>query len=296
MNKKKKILTSLIITIIMISTCGLVFADNGETPNVTLNMTNEFTTTTEATTVTIKLGYGKVENLASGALVSFKGTLEYDTSIFSEVKVEGLNGYTATYAKETQRIIVDPKEPTASTEIANITFTLADGVEPCSTSVNFEIEEFTDGTNDFEFTNKEAKINIEKPDANNPEDDNNTDSTDGTENNTEQTNPETENTNNTGNNTSSTQQTNTEQTNTETTNTTNKTEDTLIIIDDEPTAGKEEQNQSNNQQNNTAKTSDTTTAKEEIPKTGAISFTLIILAFLIIGVISVIKFKNIEIE
>ena len=71
---------------------------------------------------------------------------------------------------------------------------------------------------------------------------------------------------------------------------------TLIIIDDEPTAGKEEQNQSNNQQNNTAKTSDTTTAKEEIPKTGAISFTLIILAFLIIGVISVIKFKNIEIE
>lgn len=296
MNKKKKFLTSLIITIIMISTCGLVFADNGETPNVTLNMTNEFTTTTEATTVTIKLGYGIVEGLEDGALVSFKGTLKYDTSIFSEVKVEGLNGYTATYAKETQRIIVDPKEPTASTEIANITFTLADGVEPCSTSVNFEIEEFTDGTNDFEFTNKEAKINIEKTDTNNPEEDNNTDTTNGTENNTQQTNPETENTNNTGNNTSSTQQTNTEQTNTETTNTTNKTEDTLIIIDDEPTAGKEEQNQSNNQQNNTAKTSDTTTAKEEIPKTGAISFTLIILAFLIIGVISVIKFKNIEIE
>ena len=282
---------SIIVLISVILIASTVLASSAKV-NVTAPKTIEEGTDELVMTVSL----GAFQDLEENQTLGFQATLEYSKDIFESVKVEGLNGYTATYAKETQRIVVDPKEPTASAEIANITFTLADGVEPCSTSVNFEIEEFTDGTNDFEFTNKEAKINIEKPDANNPEDDNNTDSTDGTENNTEQTNPETENTNNTGNNTSSTQQTNTEQTNTETTNTTNKTEDTLIIIDDEPTAGKEEQNQSNNQQNNTAKTSDTTTAKEEIPKTGAISFTLIILAFLIIGVISVIKFKNIEIE
>lgn len=277
MNKKKKILTSLIITIIMISTCGLVFADNGETPNVTLNMTNEFTTTTEATTVTIKLGYGKVENLESGALVSFKGTLEYDTSIFSDVKVEGLNGYTATYAKETQRIVVDPKEPTASTEIANITFTLADGVEPCSTSVNFEIEEFTDGTNDFEFTNKEATIKIEEPQT--------TDPTEDDENNTEPTeNPETDNTGDVNNNTNSTQETNTKPT--------NSTNTTQVTIDKEQTPGKENQNLAGEQQKN----SDTTTAKESIPKTGSISVKIIVALFIIVGIISIIKFKKIEIE
>ena len=264
----KKILTSLIITIVIISSCGLVFADNnGEQPKVTLNMTEEFTTSTEATTVTIKLGYGIVEGLEENALVSFKGKLKYDTSIFSEVKVEGINGYTATYAPETQRIVLDPKEATASTEIANITFTLADGVEPCSTDVNFEIEEFTDGTNDFEYTNKVATIKIEKSQS------------DESENNTEQTNSDSENVNN---NTSSTQNPNTEQT-------TSSTEET---VDKDEIPGKENQNLSNEQQKNT----DPTVAQESIPKTGTLSVKIIIAIFIIIGIISVIRFKNIEIK
>ena len=275
----KKILTSLIITMVIISTSGLAFADNnGEPPMVTLNMTNEFTTTTEATSVTIKLGYGIVEGLEDNALVSFKGKLKYDTSIFSEIKVEGINGYTATYAPETQRIVVDPKEPTASTEIANITLTLADGVEACSTSVNFEIEEFTDGTNDFEYTNKESKIIIEEP-----ENDNTTD-----ENNTESTVPGTDNNGNENSNTNSTQGTNTEST-----ENTNKTEDTTIVVgDNEPTAGKEEQTLSSEQQKNT----DTTVAQESIPKTGTLSVKIILALFIIVGIISIIKFKNIEIK
>ena len=271
----RKILISIMMMMVAISSCGIVFAENGETPNVTLNMTNEFATTTEATSVTIKLGYGIVEGLEENALVSFKGKLKYDSSIFSEVKVEGLNGYTATYAPETQRIVLDPKEPQAYTEIANITFTLADGVEPCSTTVNFEIEEFTDGTNDFEFTNKETTIKIEEPKTTEPTDDD--------QNNTEPTSPETDNTGDVNNNTDSTQGTNTEQTNTNSTNTT---------IDKDQTPGKENQNLSNEQQ----KQSDTTTAKESIPKTGSISFKIILALFIIIGIISIIKFKKIEIE
>lgn len=271
----RKILISIITMMVIISSCGIVFADNGEQPKVTLNMTEKFTTTTEATSVTIKLGYGIVEGLEENALVSFKGKLKFDSSIFSEVKVEGLNGYTATYAQETQRIVLDPKEPQASTEIANITFTLADGVEPCSTAVNFEIEEFTDGTNDFEFTNKEATIKIEKPKTTEPTDDD--------ENNTEPTAPETDNTGDVNNNTNSTQETSTEQTNTNSTNTT---------IDKDQTPGKENQNLSNEQQKN----SDSTVAQESIPKTGSISFKIILALFIIIGIISIIKFKNIEIE
>lgn len=270
----RKILISIIMMMVAISSCGIVFAENGETPNVTLNMTNEFATTTEATSVTIKLGYGIVEGLEEGVLVSFKGKLKYDTSIFSEVKVEGLNGYTATYAPETQRIVLDPKEPQASTEIANITFTLADGVEQCSTSVNFEIEEFTDGTNDFDFTNKEATIKIEKPETTEPTDD---------ENNTDLTSPETDNTGDVNNNTDSTQETNTEQTNTNSTDTT---------IDKDQTPGKENQNLSNEEQ----KISDPTTAKESIPKTGSLSFKIILALFIIVGIISIVKFKKIEIE
>lgn len=271
----RKILISIIMMMVTISSCGIVFAENGETPNVTLNMTNEFATTTEATSVTIKLGYGIVEGLEEGALVSFKGKLKYDTSIFSEVKVEGLNGYTATYAPETQRIVLDPKEPQASTEIANITFTLADGVEQCSTSVNFEIEEFTDGTNDFDFTNKEATIKIEKPETTEPTDD---------ENNTDPTSPETDNTGDVNNNTNSTQETNTKPT--------NSTNTTQVTIDKEQTPGKENQNLAGEQQ----KTSDTTTAKESIPKTGSISVKIIVALFIIVGIISIIKFKKIEIE
>ena len=171
----KKIIASLIILMLMVTSCGLVFAEpetddgtgttsgtdtetgTGEdgneeetpTPNVTLNMTKELETTIDATSITIKLGIGTVQGLEGGALISFKGILQYDPTIFTEVTVEGLNGYTATYAPETQRIIVDPKEAVEATEIASITLTLAEGVEPCTTSITFQTEEFTDGTNDI---------------------------------------------------------------------------------------------------------------------------------------------------
>lgn len=184
----KKIIASLIILMLMVTSCGLVFAEpetddgtgttsgtdtetgTGEdgneeetpTPNVTLNMTKELETTIDATSITIKLGIGTVQGLEEGALISFKGILQYDPTIFTEVTVEGLNGYTATYAPETQRIVVDPKEAVETTEIASITLTLAEGVEPCTTSITFQTEEFTDGTNDFELNTYTSAIAIKE--------------------------------------------------------------------------------------------------------------------------------------
>lgn len=205
----KKIIASLIILMLMVTSCGLVFAEpetdnttdtttgtdteqgsdtetgtendgNEEetpTPNVTLNMTKELETTIDATSITIKLGIGTIQGLEEGTLISFRGVLQYDPTIFTEVAVEGLNGCTATYAPETQRIIVDPKEAVEATEIASITLTLAEGVEPCTTSIIFQTEEFTDGTNDFELNTYTSAIAIkenlpEQPDDTEKPDDN----------------------------------------------------------------------------------------------------------------------------
>ena len=218
----KKIIASLIILMLMLTSCGLVFAepetDDGTTsgtdtetgtgdeeneeetptPNVTLNMTKELETTIDATSITIKLGIGTVQGLEEGTLISFKGILQYDPTIFTEVTVEGLNGYTATYAPETQRIVVDPKEAVEATEIASITLTLAEGVDPCTTSITFQTEELTDWTNDFELNTYISAIAIkenipeqpEEPEQ--PNDDQNQTPTD--PNNTNNTNTPTDNT------------------------------------------------------------------------------------------------------
>lgn len=215
----KKLIASLIILMLMVTSCSLVFAEPGtddetdttpgtetgteddeneeetETPNVTLNMTEEFTTSVDATSVTIKLGIGTIQNLAEGTLISFRGILQYDTTIFSEVTVEGLNGYTATFAPETQRIVLDPKEAVEATEVANITFTLAEGVSPCTTSIKFQVEEFTDGTNDFELETYTSSISIRETTPEQPEQPDDTENPDDDQNQTPTDSNDTNNTN-----------------------------------------------------------------------------------------------------
>ena len=215
----KKLIASLIILMLMVTSCSLVFAEPGtddetdttpgtetgtgndeneeetETPNVTLNMTEEFTTSVDATSVTIKLGIGTIQNLAEGTLISFRGILQYDTTIFSEVTVEGLNGYTATYAPETQRIVLDPKEAVEATEVANITFTLVEGVSPCTTSIKFQVEEFTDGTNDFELETYTSSISIRETTPEQPEQPDDTENPDDDQNQTPTDSNDTNNTN-----------------------------------------------------------------------------------------------------
>ena len=215
----KKLIASLIILMLMVTSCSLVFAEPGtddetdttpgtetgtgndeneeetETPNVTLNMTEEFTTSVDATSVTIKLGIGTIQNLAEGTLINFRGILQYDTTIFSEVTVEGLNGYTATYAPETQRIVLDPKEAVEATEVANITFTLVEGVSPCTTSIKFQVEEFTDGTNDFELETYTSSISIRETTPEQPEQPDDTENPDDDQNQTPTDSNDTNNTN-----------------------------------------------------------------------------------------------------
>ena len=215
----KKLIASLIILMLMVTSCSLVFAEPGtddetdttpgtetgteddeneeetETPNVTLNMTEEFTTSVDATSVTIKLGIGTIQNLAEGTLISFRGILQYDTTIFSEVTVEGLNGYTATFAPETQRIVLDPKEAVEATEVANIPFTLAEGVSPCTTSIKFQVEEFTDGTNDFELETYTSSISIRETTPEQPEQPDDTENPDDDQNQTPTDSNDTNNTN-----------------------------------------------------------------------------------------------------
>ena len=215
----KKLIASLIILMLMVTSCSLVFAEPGtddetdttpgtetgtgndeneeetETPNVTLNMTKELETTIDATSITIKLGIGTVKGLEEGALISFKGILQYDPTIFTEVTVEGLNGYTATYAPETQRIVLDPKEAVEATEVANITFTLVEGVSPCTTSIKFQVEEFTDGTNDFELETYTSSISIRETTPEQPEQPDDTENPDDDQNQTPTDSNDTNNTN-----------------------------------------------------------------------------------------------------
>lgn len=158
----KKVLISFIIVIMAICMNVETYAVNETTPNIELNLMKNTTISEGTKEITLKLSLGEFTEIQEGALISFKGIIKYSEDIFSNISVTGLNGYTATYAESTKRIVLDPKEGKANTEVAKITLTLKEGVEPCTTNVSFQLEEFTDGENDFTLSTKAVTITIEK--------------------------------------------------------------------------------------------------------------------------------------
>lgn len=156
----KKILISLIIGVMIICIGISSYAET--TPNIELNFDKNMTINQETKEITLKLSLGDFTGIEENAMIGLKGILKYSTSIFSQVTVTGINGYTATYSSATQRILIDPKVGTPNTEVAEIKLTLNDEVEPCTTNISFQLEEFTDGTNDFTLSTKAVAITIEK--------------------------------------------------------------------------------------------------------------------------------------
>lgn len=158
----KRILISFIIGIMVICMSVVSYAVDEKTSNIELNLMKNMTISEDTKEINLKLSLGEFTNIEENALISFRGIIKYDDNIFNNISVSGLNGYTATYAESSKRIVLDPKEGKANTEVAEITLTLKEGVEPCTTNVSFQLEEFTDGENDFTLSTKAVTITIEK--------------------------------------------------------------------------------------------------------------------------------------
>ena len=272
----KKVVTSIIMAIMLISIGIGAYAAETQSTSTTsatkkalieIKLFSAEDANTESKEVKLKLSYGSIENLSDDSLVSFKGILNYDPSIFEKVDVKGLNNYEATYSSETKRIVVDPKKATANTDIAEITLTMKEEVESTTTAITFNIEELVEGQNDLDISELTTNVKIEKAQ--------NTSSTTTSTNTTDSTN--------------TTTSTTTQATNSTTTTTDTNQKGELEILTTNTTT--------KSTQSSIKSTQDTTkTNEKELPKTGLQTVALVLIIATAIGTLSYFRYKNIEIK
>ena len=275
----KKILASLLIALMLINVGIYVFADETKstgtptqstTENVsaTLKMTSEIKLDEKNKEVKVKIGYGEIKGLGEGELISYQGIIAYSQEYFGELTQDDIkaeSGYTAVYNPENKRLIVEAtRTPKSNENTVEITFKLKENVKDVTTSIELKLEEFTDSKTDFEKSTLKTEITI----TSNTSDATKTESTK-TESTKEDQSNKTESTkedNKKGELEILTETTKTDATKTETTKTDSATKDTTV------------------------------SPEKTLPKTGVTTVALIILAVLVVGILSLVRYRNIEIK
>lgn len=273
----KKILASLLIALMLINVGIYVFADETKstgtqstTENVsaTLKMTSEIKLDEKNKEVKVKIGYGEIKGLGEGELISYQGIIAYSQEYFGELTQDDIkaeSGYTAVYNPENKRLIVEAtRTPKSNENTVEITFKLKENVKDVTTSIELKLEEFTDSKTDFEKSTLKTEITI----TSNTSDATKTESTK-TESTKEDQSNKTESTkedNKKGELEILTEATKTQTTKTQTTKTENATKDTTV------------------------------SSEQTLPKTGVTTVALIILAVLVVGILSLVRYRNIEIK
>lgn len=255
----KKILASIIIAMMLISVGVNVFADETKSTEQTTQTTSESTSKDSSITlkitekvevedvtkeVKVVIGYDKLESIDTSGICMFKGIFKYSDVYFNQLTqndIKALNGYTVQFSEESGRLLVEAnRTPKDGEDVAEITLTFKEGLENVTTTgVFFEVEELTDGKNEYDTPKLVTQVAVvQKADK------------------TEETKDD------------------------------NKKDELEIITNTTKT------------DNTTEKTTqDTTVSQEkELPKTGATTVALIVLAVVAIGTISLIRYKNIEIK
>lgn len=255
----KKILASIIIAMMLISVGVNVFADETKSTEQTTQTTSESTSKDSSITlkttekvevedvtkeVKVVIGYDKLESIDTSGICMFKGIFKYSDIYFNQLTqndIKALNGYTVQFSEESGRLLVEAnRTPKDGEDVAEITLTFKEGLENVTTTrVFFEVEELTDGKNEYDTPKLVTQVAV-VPKADK----------------TEETKDD------------------------------NKKDELEIITNTTKT------------DNTTEKTTqDTTVSQEkELPKTGATTVALIVLAVVAIGTISLIRYKNIEIK
>ena len=125
----KKIAISMLIIFMvfgMVVTVNAVETEKTASVQVSVEAPTSIEVGTQTITLTINLGTftGIEENKAIG----YETVLNYNKDIVKSVTVEGLNGWTATYSKDTQRLIGEIDSAKSNTQIAKVTYQLSENL------------------------------------------------------------------------------------------------------------------------------------------------------------------------
>ena len=152
---KLKLITVLLIMVLMLITSSTVF---GATGSLTVRWVPDVSNAIEGKEVKVTLSITDFSNVDTSLPLIGSATLQYDTSIFSSIKVEGKNSWAATQGGENTLLLESPMSGTINEgEIATITLTINSNVTTFDTEIKLNSFELT---NDDGMEEEEANIDI----------------------------------------------------------------------------------------------------------------------------------------
>lgn len=161
-----------LIVMLIISMFSIVKATNG---SLTVKITPDASKAITDQKVYVTLSLKDFNNVETTWPMAAEGNLEYDKTIFSNVSIEGLNGWSASI-NQSGKILLDTASVKDNTDIAKITLTIKDSKASFSTDIKVTSFALTNGTDsednenvNIENMNLTAKVTVK---VNNNEEDN----------------------------------------------------------------------------------------------------------------------------
>ncbi len=169
---KKKVIIFIVTFFMILNVFSTYQVVNAEAKNIEINLKGNSTVKQDAKTIELTLSLGKFVGVEENIVLGYETTVEYDKSMFSAVKVEGLNGWTASYESTTNVLIGELPTATAkaNSDIAKITLTLQSNIQPGASGV-FKLNnlQLTDSEELDIAVNKSITITKEKVEKQEPE-------------------------------------------------------------------------------------------------------------------------------
>ena len=148
-----KFIVSTIILMLIISIASAVKAANG---SLTVKITPDASKAITDQKVYVTLSLKDFNNVETTWPMAAEGNLEYDKTIFSNVSIEGLNGWSASI-NQSGKILLDTASVKDNTDIAKITLTIKDSKASFTTDIKVTSFSLTNGTDSEDNEN----VNIE---------------------------------------------------------------------------------------------------------------------------------------
>ena len=270
-----KFIVSTIIIMLIISIASAVKAANG---SLTVKITPDASKAITDQKVYVTLSLKDFNNVEITWPMAAEGNLEYDKTIFSNVSIEGLNGWSASI-NQSGKILLDTASVKDNTDIAKISLTIKDSKASFSTDIKVTSFALTNGTDsednenvNIENMNLTAKVTVK---VNNNEEDN-----------TQKPGEDEDKTENDGNNNN---------VNNEPTEDEDNKQDENVNNNQNNSGNNNEQSGTKNEikGNTIEKVDDLTVAKDPIPQTG-FNYTIVgvIAIIIIVSIIAFIRYKK----
>lgn len=160
----RKILVSIVVFILAIFTFNLSYAEV-ENADIPLVFTGTTSIVEGTENLTLTLSIGEFKNIPENPIIGYQATLEYDTDIFESVEVTGSNGWSAVYEKNNGNIVGESVNTASEkTEIATFKFKLKSDAKPGKANItlkNIKINaQPLTGTGESVTLNKEEKVEV----------------------------------------------------------------------------------------------------------------------------------------